>query len=222
MKKSFLAACILLLALGLLVDNSLFSSQVKRVRAIASSTENSAYQGSDSNDLSQASPKEFRTAFKYSLITPIELREDQGSQFIRLGNFMMAGTDGQKVFVCNRYPTLVLTFEADGIASAGDIPRMETSFPCRVGEDTNMLEPLVIPYEMILRSPLTQKDFTTSQEGSYAQSFVHFHNVYGEWPTQWNLVKVALYSEDEKDSLEVTGYEVIAILGQSFSLQWKR
>lgn len=219
MKKIFLFGIALLIGLGLLIDNSFFKSGG---RHIASTSDNLSSGNEDDNDLSGLSTSDFNKAFKYKLIGPAQLVHADDHMGVQLGNFYIKGTDEQKIFVCSKYNQIELIFEAEGLAVSGDIPRMVVRGPCLVSEDFNSLAALMIPYKNIIFSPLSDHEFHEDIADSQEKIAVYFYHTVEQWPLQWNLVGVKLYSDYSRELLSVNGYEIISILGQPLTLDWSR
>ncbi len=217
MKKLFLASLALIIGLALLIDNSFFKSIG---RGLASVDGGAPADSEDSIDLSPLSETDFNRAFKYKLVTPLAIVTAENSMGVQLGNFYIHGTDEQKIFVCSKYNVLELTFEAEGIAVSGNIPRMTVRGPCQTSEDFKSIQALSIPVQSILASPVQQTEFQVASEESQDKTSIVFHYPADSWPKQWNLVGIKLYSDYSTEVLAVTGYEIISILGQPFTLQW--
>lgn len=217
MNKLFLTAIAILLGLSLLIDNSFFRPSARRV---ASSTHDSTpLNSAQNNDLSELDAVEFSKAFKYHLLGTSRLVKSSLKSGVAFGNFYIRGSEGQKNFVCSKYTNLELTFEAEGVAISGSIPKMVVRGPCLNATDFSTIEPLLVPYRKILASPITQRSFQENLPESSEKIQVDFIGVVEQWPTQWNLVKLQMQSP-EGDTLTVNGYEIIAIVGEPITLDW--
>lgn len=173
---------------------------------------------SDNFDLSEASPEEFRKAFKYQVLKNVELDSFATGPGIKLGLFLMKSPAGSRVFVCDRYPTLDLYFAAEGIAISGEIPKMVVRIPCTVSEDQNHIAAFPIPFQQIFSSSVSQFEFTTTAPGIREAGKIYFRNVVDEWPQEWTWIGVKFYGQDASDTLEINGYEVISVLGEPLVL----
>lgn len=172
----------------------------------------------DNFDLSEATPEEFRKAFKYQVLKNVELEHFEDGPGVKLGLFLMKAPSGSKVFVCDRYPTLDLIFSADGMAISGEIPKMVVRLPCTISDDQNHIAAFPIPFARIFASSPEQYEFTTTTTGAREGGKIFFMNVAGFWPQQWNWTGVKFYGQDPTDSLEINGYEVISVLGAPLTL----
>ena len=218
MKKLFLFACLLLLGLGLWIDNSLLVSASRKIAS--TQDENSSAKASASlGDLSELKGPEFLKAFKYALIQNAHGLADDNQVGFTFGNFLIAGSDGQKVYVCNQYPFIELNFVADGIAFSGEAPRIIVRGVCDTSSETMFIEALKIPYRDILALPLNQAEFVPAATDEHQRIKIEFRNIVDQWPRQWNLVGLKLYN-DQGQSLSLDGYEIISILGQPLTMEW--
>lgn len=177
-----------------------------------------SYSGSE-HDLSQASPTEFKKAFKYQILKDASLQQTSVGPGLRLGLFLLKNSDGNRVFVCDEYPTIDLYFAAEGIANSGEVPHMIVRGPCLTDEDQKHIGTLPIPFESILKRPLDQIQFKANLPNSREQVSVYFYNVAGFWPTEWTWVGVKLYGKDPQNTLQINGYEVISVLGEPLILK---
>lgn len=216
MKKTFLIACLVLLGLGLWLDNSLLVSPTRR---IASALNAGTNDGTEQSDLSQLEGSEFLKAFKYALIS-VGYGLDDGQQFgFRFGNFLLHNDRGAKVFACEEYNTVDLVFQAEGIAVSGEIPTLTVRGACQTANEPRFIEALMVPYREILASSVSQKDFIGGDSAHPVA--VQFQNVVEQWPTSWNLVGVRLSNPEKQTALSLDGYEIISILGQPLTMEWE-
>lgn len=220
MKKLFLLGLVVMIGLGLLIDNSFLRSASRKIASDNSVNGENTNSSVSEKDLSKLDAEEFARAFKYSLINPLSLVRGNGQMGVQLGNFYIKGTDQQKIFVCAKYNYIELVFQADGIAVSGEIPRMVIRGPCTNAQDMNFIQALPIPYQEVLKAPVSQTQFRLPIADSNDSVQINFHYVVEQWPTDWNLVGVRLYSDYSSEILSLNGYEIIAIRGQPFVLNW--
>jgi hypothetical protein len=216
-KKIFLIAIAVLVGFGLLIDNSLLKFSERKIASTHDSEPNHLEKNIDFSELTD---EDFSKAFKYQLMTSSRILQTQKYIGIELGNFYIKGSDNQKNFVCSKFSTLELVFQADGIAISGNIPQMKVSGPCLTGSNYHTIEALLIPYKKILSSEVQQKEFKATLPDSNEQITIQFQDVVEQWPYQWNLVQVKLYSAESSESLSLNGYEIISILGSPLTLNW--
>ena len=175
----------------------------------------------DRFDLSLLDETEFKKAFKYQMLSEATIITTPQTQGVRLGHFLMSGAGTQSVFACERFPFIELTFKAEGVAFSGEIPTMTVRGPCIDSNDHKTIEALMIPFSEILTAPLTQTFFRFPIPEFRQNVAVVFAHVVEHWPTQWNLIGIKLYSEDSPESLNITGYEVISVMGSPLTLDFK-
>ncbi|KHD87398.1 MAG: hypothetical protein OM95_14495 [Bdellovibrio sp. ArHS] len=193
----------------------LLNKKVSQLRLVASSEDGPSVNVTTFDyDLSEASAHEFKKAFKYQVLKEASVLKTPQGPAMRLGLFLMKNAAGGKVFACEQYPTIDLLFAAEGIAFSGEIPQMILRVPCTVATDQRHIDTLPIPFSKILKSPVTQYEFTTQAENSREQGKVYFRHVVEFWPTEWTWTGVKFYAEDPGDTLQINGYEVISVLGE--------
>lgn len=218
MKKLFMIGCLLLLGLGLWVDNSLLVSSSRKI-ASTLDEDHGAKKVAQLGDLSDLQGAEFMKAFKYALVQNTHAMDDDSVIQFTFGNFLVAGSDGQKVFVCNKFPYIELSFVADGMAYSGEPPRVIVRGLCETAEENIFIHPLKIPYRDILGLPVSQQEFIPKESEPPQRISIQFRNISEQWPRQWNLVGIKLYDAQGK-SLSLDGYEIISILGQPLTMEW--
>lgn len=218
MSKKIWIPLIILIALPL----SFFAveKQLTQGRKIAS-TESISSESlrNEDKDLSEASPQEFHKAFKYQLVKDAKVVISQGNPAVQVGLFLLKNSAGNKVFVCDEFPTVDLIFAAEGVAFSGEIPHMILRGPCLVSPDQSHMELFPIPWAQILTSPLNQYQFSSSIPNSRENMQIYFRNVVEFWPQDWVFVGIKLYGRNPEKTLEVNGYEIISILGEPLGLK---
>lgn len=189
-------------------------------RKVASDGSVSYEQGEQSDyDLSEATPEEFKKAFKYQILKNVSVENSSAGPLLRVGLFLIKNSSGNKVFVCDQYPTIDFIYAAEGVAFSGEVPQMIVRAPCVVSADQKYIEAPPIPFSTILQSSLKQYEFTAPYLNTNEQGRIYFRNVVEFWPKEWNFVGVKLYSQDNQSSLSISGYEVISVLGEPLTIQ---
>ena len=107
------------------------SQKASHFRKIAS-TDGNESDANYSMDLSDSSPKEFKTAFKYQMLKGASVTDFSDGKKLILGAFLMRDGTGNKVTVCENYPTIELTFTADGVAISGEPLTHTITAACKV------------------------------------------------------------------------------------------
>lgn len=219
MKKKYVRTFLVILALALLpIGLFIVDKKLGEKRWVANDTSSSESIHSE-YDLSDSSPEEFKKAFKYQMLKNASVDQTSVGPGITLGLFLTKDEEGKVVNVCEKYPTIDFIFKAEGIAFSGAVPTLIVRGPCLVASDQRTLESLPIPFSKILRSPLTQIEFTAEIPGRNETSKIFVKNVVEFWPTDWNWVGVTLYGNIEEPSLSIDGYEIISVLGQPVLIQ---
>lgn len=208
-KKLILILILVALPVALFFLDKKLSSK-RHVATDGSASETAA----EDKDLSNASPEEFKKAFKYQVLKDASAVETSAGPGVRLGLFLMKNQSGSKVFVCDEYPTVDLIFSAEGVAFSGEIPQMVVRAPCLVSSDQEHIEALPVPFSQIVKSPLSQYEFTVDFPGSREQGKIFFRHVVEFWPTEWTWTGVKFYGKNPEDVLSINGYEVISVLGE--------
>lgn len=134
-------------------------------------------------------------AAKQRLIDGVKVIKDNKDIGVELGHFVVKGIDGDKLFACQRYSKIILTFEGDGIAVGGELPQMEVEGKCDISADINSIAPLWIPTSKFLSEPVVDGEFDY-REGH--PSKVRFINVSDQWPKTWVLRSVKLLDTSGK------------------------
>lgn len=214
MKKVFLLLLIVtVVPLALFVIDHQFAR-----RTPASENNGDSLTSTNDHDLSEATPEEFKKAFKYQILKEAKLQMSSEGPGLQLGSFLLKNSEGNKVFVCEEYPTMDLIFAADGVAHSGEIPHMIVRGPCLTDADQRHIEALSIPLEKILKGALTQKEFTFDLPDSREKIHIYFRYVVESWPTEWSWVGVKLYGKKPDETLQINGYEIISVLGEPLVL----
>ncbi|MFN7727636.1 MAG: hypothetical protein ACK5P7_00600 [Bdellovibrio sp.] len=157
-----------------------------------------------SYDFSELDGFALSQATKQRLIAGAKILKENASVGVELGHFVVRGEAGDKAFACNKYTQVVLQFEGDGMAVAGQKPVMEVEGACEISADINRISPLWIPVAKILGEPVAEGEFDF-REGRPIK--VKFRNVSDQWPVAWVLKGVKLQA-DGGDALTIEGTEL--------------
>ncbi len=168
------------------------------------------------HDLSEASPEAFIKAYKYQVLKNASIKETKLGPGLQLGLFFLKNEEGNRVFVCDEYPTIDLIFSADGMAYSGELPQMIVRGPCQTDEDQLHISALPIPFTEILKSPISTNEFKFDLPDSREKVGIYFKNVVDYWPTDWVWSGVKLYRKDAQNILSIDGYEIISVTGKPF------
>lgn len=179
------------------------------------------YQDVDTSyDLSESSPEEFNKAFKYQVLRNVKIEKTSEGPQLKISSFLMRAPNGNKVSVCDLYPTVDYIFSAEGVAFSGEIPQLVVRTSCQVSGEERHIIGLPIPFQRILQSPLDLTELTVEATQNHGDGKVYFKNVVEFWPTEWAWTGVRFYPENtnELKELDINGYEIISVLGEPLIL----
>ncbi len=168
-------------------------------------------------DFSQLEGSALKMRSQKRLIEEASIVNENGKVSIELGHFVTKGDGNRKIFACDFYERVNLTFKAEGIATSGEIPTLRVESPCKVSADLNKISLISIPVDRILNEKPSDMDL------SYDQSSVNFHfeNIGGSWPKNWVLKSVKLSRDDHPgDGIEVDEREIKDITSVPISMKW--
>lgn len=214
-KGRILLGGILVLIGGLYLADRLFLNK----RGLASSENGFLASRSENNyDLSEESGNTFLKRAKYALIEGLRVEKTSSHLGLSPGLFLVKNEEGAKVYACEKYPRLELVLQAEGVAYSGNIPTLRIQGPCVPSDDGRHMEAFAIPLKD-LDKKLRENPNSSFPFGDHGESFgVSAQNLYNEWPTQWNLVGIKLFNNQEV--LDVDGYEIISVLDQALTLDF--
>jgi hypothetical protein len=125
---------------------------------------------------------------------------------MELGHFVIRGTQGEKIFACQKYSKVEFIFQGDGVATSGESPIMSVEGSCEISSDINKIAAVWIPVKRILGEPVADGEFDF-REGRPVR--VRFANVIDQWPKLWRLQAVRLIgSESDSDFVEIGQKEI--------------
>jgi hypothetical protein len=171
-----------------------------------------------SYDFSELQGNALSYAAKQRLLDGAEIvRNDQGVG-VELGHFVIRGNDGEKEFACHRYSTVVMTFEGEGSAVGGELPKLEVEGACEMSSDINRISALYIPVSRIIGEPVADGEFDF-REGREIK--LRFANVSDQWPRIWQLQSVRLVDSSGKYSeLNVSPNELHELLKKPLTVNF--
>jgi hypothetical protein len=169
-------------------------------------------------DFSQLEGSALNFAAKQRLLEGAKVVRDETDVGVELGHFVIKGSDGQKVFACQRYSKVILSFEGDGMAVAGELPKMEVEGGCEISSDINSIAAVWIPVSRILGEPVADGEFDF-REGHPAK--LKFANVSDQWPKLWQLKSLRLTDPSgENSDVAIEAAELKKILQKPFLLNF--
>lgn len=135
----------------------------------------------------QGSALDFAT--KQRIIDGFKVIKEKNDIGVELGHFVIKSAEGDKLFACQRYSKIILSFEGDGAAVGGELPNMEVEGKCEISADINSIAPIWIPISKFLNEPANDGEFDYL-EGHVAK--IKFSNVSDRWPKTWILRSVKM------------------------------
>lgn len=169
-------------------------------------------------DFSKLEGAELITATQKRLVSAARTIIQNGLVGVELGHFVTRDSNGQRHLACDSaYDRILLRFEADGIASAGEKPIMEIDGPCRSSlDDISRIEPIWIPFEKILDIRPANMDLDFYQDVKF-----RFDNMGETWPLSWNLQYVRLYNSHESNrEVSISAKQIREIRESPFVVHW--
>lgn len=168
-------------------------------------------------DFSQLEGSALKMRSQRRLIEEANITNENGRVSIELGHFVTKGEGNRRIFACDFYERVTLTFKAEGIAASGEIPTLRVEGPCKVSADLNKISLISIPVNKILNERPSDMDL------NYDQSSVsfHFENMGQSWPKNWVLKSVKLLRDNHPgDGIEVDEHEIKDITSIPISMKW--
>jgi hypothetical protein len=167
-------------------------------------------------DFSNLEGSALNYAAKQRLLDGVKVIRDQKDIGVELGHFVIRGGEGEKVFACQRYSKVVLSFEGEGTAVGGELPKMEVEGACEISRDINSISAVWIPVSKILGEPVGDGEFDY-REGHSAK--LKFANVSDQWPKLWQLKSVKLVDPSGRhEEVSIPSGELRQILKKPFLL----
>lgn len=170
-----------------------------------------------SYDFSELDGVALSQATKQRLIAGAKILKESANVGVELGHFVVRGEAGDKTFACNKYSQVILQFEGDGMAVAGQKPVMEVEGACEISADINRISPLWIPVAKILGEPVAEGEFDFREERPIK---VKFSNVSDQWPVAWVLKGVKLQAASG-DTLTIEGAELRQYIPKPMILEFQ-
>ncbi|AHI07224.1 hypothetical protein BDW_13620 [Bdellovibrio bacteriovorus W] len=169
-----------------------------------------------SYDFSHLSGAKLENALKDRILAGLHFEKRPENTKIQLGHFVFVNDQGQRVFGCEQFQEVTLTFEAEGASVAGAKPRMEVKGLCQQSNDMTKISSLFIPVNQILNETPTDSEFSYNGESEVSIRFV---NLADEWPRLW-LLKQVSFNGAKQSKLVIESDEVAQVLGHPVVLKF--
>jgi hypothetical protein len=136
---------------------------------------------------------------------------------VQLGHFITRRANGKRAFACHMYNSVILKFQAEGMAESGETPVMEVSGQCKIGESVGRIAPIWIPAKQILEERPGNLELSYNEPSRVR---FRFENIGSNWPLNWNLVSVTLQSEIASQRLHISDQEMLNLLEEPLVVSW--
>lgn len=156
-------------------------------------------------------------ASKQRLLAGTRILKESSQVGVELGHFVVKGPGGSKAFACDKYSKVILQFEGDGMAIAGDKPEMEVEGSCEVAADINRISPLWIPVAKIMGEPVAEGEFDFRDPNPIK---VRFKNVAEQWPGAWALRSIRLAADNGDIGVSIEGGELRRMIPKPMILEF--
>ncbi len=168
-------------------------------------------------DFSDLEGTALSAAAKQRLLENVSVVREGGGVAVELGHFVLKGREG-KEFACEHFDKIQIFFEAEGVASSGEKPKMELDGVCEVASDVNRIAPLRIPVDRIvgLTPGDGEMEFFDAQRVA-----LKFENVFDTWPKLWVLKGIRMYnSKQPGEEMAVTTEDIAHLSPTPVLVEW--
>lgn len=203
-KKTFWIAFVTMMIVGLVV----FKKIHRQGRMVSSDESEEVIPLGVEFDLTHYDGISLSKRIKYRLFENIRWTSDNNDHRLILGNAQFKTSREKTITLCEAYSMIELVFKAEGIAIAGDAPKIILRVPCQSQPGSEFLDPIRIPWKKIKALSPKDRNYKDYEVTLFFRSLDDF------WPLEWNLHEMRLYPPDGSASFLATGYDVIAIYGQ--------
>ena len=142
-------------------------------------------------DFSKLESRDRMTAVRKALLNGFRSYAETNRVGVSFGHFQVQGDDKQATDVCGYYDKIRVSFEAEGMATAGHRPLLTLEGPCVASDDGATTKPLWIPIDEIKNMNAGSMDF------SFADAFqsVKIEYLGPEWPVHWVMTDLKLVKD---------------------------
>ena len=159
-------------------------------------------------DLSRFDGVSLSRRIKYRIFENAKWIDNGDEHQLVLGNAKFKNSREKTTTLCDAYSMIELVFQAEGIAIAGDAPKIVLRTSCESTEGSEFLNPISIPWKRIKNLKPKERNYKEGNTTLFFRSLDDF------WPLEWSLFEMRLYPPDGSNSFQITGYDVIAIHGE--------
>lgn len=168
-------------------------------------------------DFSHLEGSALKLASQDRLLSDAIFKKTESNLEVQLGHFLTKDDRGGKVFACQYYDRVELSFKAVGLANAGISPKLKLDAKCKIGLDIGKMASIKIPTQTLLKKQPQDFKFEISNSES-----IEFYDLVAPWPTQWELESAKLYhSINSNRLLSITAESIIKQNGgQPIQMVW--
>jgi len=157
-------------------------------------------------DFSSLVDTELNVAQKHRLVNGVYVAKESDYTSISLGHFVLRSSENTKEFACERYDTVQLVFEGQGIAVNGENSMMEVEGKCEVSTtDLSQTVGLKIPLKKITTDKPVNGEILFGETSSTKFKFA---NLSDSWPKSWYLKEIKLKNSKTGNELPVSESEL--------------
>lgn len=169
-------------------------------------------------DFSHLDGGALRLASQRRLVTDARVILADAEIGLELGHFVTKSEDGTRLFACEYFDRIDLSFEAEGIAASGEKPTMKIEAPCEMSEDLNRIAPIWIPFARLAEEDPVDMDISYSDTSA---TRLRFENMPGAWPRTWVLAEIRIYSARfEGREIAISREEMRQIVDRLLRISW--
>lgn len=170
-------------------------------------------------DFSHLNGSALRLASQKRLVTDARVIASAAQTGVELGHFVTRAADGSRLFACEFFDRVTLTFEAEGVAEGGEKATLRVDGPCAMGQDLNRIAPIWIPHARIVsEKPAADLELAFADVSGVNYKF---ENVPSDWPRKWVLTEIRVFNSEETGrELAISRREMIEIGGAPIRLTW--
>jgi hypothetical protein len=150
-------------------------------------------------DFSHLEGTALTSALQNRLLSDVKVMSQEGQVGIELGHFVTHNEAGDKVFACQYYNRVELSFVADGVIEGGERPTMVVEGPCSFSANINRIDAIWIPVAKILAEQPGNMELTFNDSTPVN---LRFRNVGVVWPKNWSLFSIRMFDQEK------TGHEI--------------
>jgi len=173
-------------------------------------------------DVSNLQGTDLLAASQERILKVARILREEGRIGVSLGHFITRNENGQKLLACQFYDWIEIKFQAEGLASNGQVPEMVVEGPCDINDDVNYMNPLWIPVKQITETKPGDAEWSFGDNNAGLK----FRDIIPQgalktWPNTWVLKSVRLFSKTRSERMvEVNQQRVLQITPAPLTIIW--